>query len=322
MRLFITKFSDFVQLLLCSHHMTFLLIWIYFAETLAPLSLQASPLFRCTFFWLRKEAILVLFCQTQHVCETLSDNTYILKLITEGGLNAVVFFSSYSWKYASISNIILLSHSGPYPTTSHLSGKADAGCWICWIRHYSALLTLARFSKLFLLTLSWGVDLFTPLVPCVREMRLARDPSPSHVGPDTIRIATQFSKHASLHIHSVPFAAAMLLSHSLSSHYGWYLDYVGKELALHVEGTGREWELHYVALHFWNRVSVGNTDENNCPVQCCDGRTPGWGPHPGSQEIHASQQSAPAPAQLLMGRTPGWGPHLRSIILDINRKGG
>lgn len=37
-------------------------------------------------------AILILFCQTQHVCKTLSDNTHIWKLITEGRLNIVVGF--------------------------------------------------------------------------------------------------------------------------------------------------------------------------------------------------------------------------------------
>lgn len=57
--------------------------------------------------------------------------------------------------HASISNIVLVSHSGPYPTTFNVSGKADAGCGDCWIRHYSAIaLTLAGFFKLLLLALS------------------------------------------------------------------------------------------------------------------------------------------------------------------------
>lgn len=55
------------------------------------------------------------------------------------------------------------------------------------------------------------MDLFTSLVPCLREMSLARDPSPSHLGPGTTLIATQFVKHVSLQTHSVPSAAAMLL---------------------------------------------------------------------------------------------------------------
>lgn len=195
---------DFVQLLLCSHHVTF---FKYDFTLQKQLPFLSKPHLCSDAHFL---VILILFCQTQHVCKTLSDNTHIIKLITEGRLNIVVaFFPSYSWKYAPI---ILVSHSGPYQTIFNVSGKADAGCWGCWIRHYSAvLLTFARFSKPFLLTLSWGVGLFISLVPCLREMSLARDPSPSHLGPGTILTAAQFFKYESLQSHSMPSAAAMLL---------------------------------------------------------------------------------------------------------------
>lgn len=79
--------------------------------------------------------------------------------------------------HASISNIVLVSHSGPYPTTFNVSGKPDAACRGCWIRHYSAIaLTLARFFKLLSLALSQGVGLVVSPAPCIRGGQLRGGP--------------------------------------------------------------------------------------------------------------------------------------------------
>lgn len=107
--------------------------------------------------------------QTQHVCKTLSDNRHILKLITEERLNRGSFHIAANMSHASISNIVLVSHLGPCPTTFNITGKTDAGCRDCWIRHYNAIvLTLARLFKLFLLILLQGVRLVVFPAPCTR----------------------------------------------------------------------------------------------------------------------------------------------------------
>lgn len=120
------------------------------------------------------------FCfQIQHVCKTLSDDTHFKVNYWREIEEVFLLYIPANVPHSSISNIVLVSHSGPYPTTFNVSGKADAGCRSCWIRYYSAIaLTLARFFKLLLLALSWGVGLVMSPSPCIRGGSSGEDHAP------------------------------------------------------------------------------------------------------------------------------------------------